>query len=81
MEKILVITPTYNELENIQAIIEAVFSQSVPFHMLIVDDGSPDGTGTIVKDLQKKYNTSGARLHLIERPFQGHFRHASNGRL
>ena len=67
MEKILVITPTYNELENIQAIIETVFSQPVPFHMLIVDDGSPDGTGKVVKDLQKKYNTNETRLHLIER--------------
>ena len=68
MEKPLVITPTYNELENIQAIIEAVFSQSVPFHMLIVDDNSPDGTATIVKDLQEKYNTTETVLHLIERP-------------
>ena len=61
------ITPTYNELENIEAIIEAVFSQPTPFHMLIVDDGSPDGTGNIVKRLQTKYNGSEMRLHLLER--------------
>ena len=67
MHKVLVITPTYNELDNIEAIIEAVFSQPFPFHMLIVDDGSPDGTGAIVKSLQQKYNQTEARLHLIER--------------
>ena len=67
MPKALVITPTYNELENIEAIIEAVFSQPTPFHMLIVDDGSPDGTGNIVKRLQTKYNGSEMRLHLLER--------------
>jgi len=63
----LVITPTYNELENIEAIIEAVFAQPTPFHMLIVDDGSPDGTGAVVKRLQEKYNKDEQRLHLIER--------------
>ncbi len=67
MNKALVITPTFNELENIEAIISAVFSQPLAFHMLIVDDGSPDGTGAIVKTLQGKYNTSEKRLHLIER--------------
>jgi dolichol-phosphate mannosyltransferase len=51
----LVIIPTYNEKENISKIIEAVFSLPMPFHVLIVDDGSPDGTADIVKDLQKKY--------------------------
>lgn len=68
MHKALVITPTFNELENIEAIVDAVFSQSTPFHMLIVDDGSPDGTGSKVKELQNKYNTSETRLHLMERP-------------
>ncbi|MDZ4714534.1 MAG: polyprenol monophosphomannose synthase [Cytophagales bacterium] len=67
MPKVLVITPTYNELENIEAIIEAVFSQPEPFHMLIVDDGSPDGTGGVVKKLQEKYNVTEPRLHLLER--------------
>lgn len=68
MHKALVITPTFNELENIEAIVDAVFSQPTPFHMLIVDDGSPDGTGSKVKELQNKYNTSETRLHLMERP-------------
>ena len=67
MNKALVITPTYNELENIEAIIEAVFSQPIAFDMLIVDDGSPDGTGAIVKNLQAKHNSAEKRLHLIER--------------
>lgn len=67
LTKSLVITPTYNERENIEAIIAAVFSQPNGFHLLIVDDGSPDGTGDIVKELQKKYNTDGAKLHLLER--------------
>jgi len=60
----LVIIPTYNEIENINEIIDAVFSLDVAFHILIVDDGSPDGTGQAVKDLQKTYTKS---LHLIER--------------
>jgi len=60
----LVIIPTYNEIENIANIIEAVFSLKVPFHVLIVDDGSPDGTALIVKELQQKYPDA---LHLIER--------------
>ena len=67
MHKALVITPTYNELENIEAIIEAVFSQPTAFHLLIVDDGSPDGTGAVVKNLQSRYNAPEKRLHLIER--------------
>ncbi len=67
MNKALVITPTYNELENIESIVEAVFSQPTAFDMLIVDDGSPDGTGAIVKNLQAKHNTAEKRLHLIER--------------
>jgi dolichol-phosphate mannosyltransferase len=64
----LVIIPTYNEKENISLIIEAVFALPKDFHILIVDDGSPDGTGEIVKQLQKKFNTtSETRLHLMER--------------
>jgi len=53
--KHLVIIPTYNEKENIEAIIESVFSQTTPFHILVIDDGSPDGTANIVKKLQNKY--------------------------
>ncbi|MBX7125122.1 MAG: polyprenol monophosphomannose synthase, partial [Cyclobacteriaceae bacterium] len=67
MTRALVITPTYNEIENIEQLIEAVFAQPTPFHMLIVDDGSPDGTGEVVKKLQGKFNTSEQRLHLMER--------------
>jgi dolichol-phosphate mannosyltransferase len=63
----LIIIPTYNEKENIQAMVEAVFSLPTDFHLLIVDDGSPDGTGQIVKDLQAKYSSENSRLHLIER--------------
>ena len=54
MEKIAII-PTYNEKENIQAIIEAIFSLNQGVHMLIVDDSSPDGTADIVRNLQQKY--------------------------
>ena len=62
--KILVIIPTYNERENVAAIVQAVFAQSEPFHILIVDDGSPDGTGQIVRDLQQDFPQT---LHLLER--------------
>lgn len=64
MSERLVIIPTYNEKENIKAIIEAVFSLDIPFDVLIVDDGSPDGTAQIVKDLIPSYNN---QLHLLER--------------
>jgi dolichol-phosphate mannosyltransferase len=55
MQDTLVIIPTYNEKENIENIIRATFSQKKAFDILIVDDNSPDGTSTIVKDLQKEY--------------------------
>lgn len=64
MSRSLVIIPTYNEIENIHAIVRKVFGLSVPFHLLIIDDGSPDGTATAVKELQKQYPD---RLHLLER--------------
>ena len=54
MEK-LVIIPTYNEKENIGSILEAVFSLNEGFHVLVIDDGSPDGTAQIVRDLQSAY--------------------------
>jgi dolichol-phosphate mannosyltransferase len=60
----LVIIPTYNERENIVSIIEAVFSLPKSFHILIVDDGSPDGTADLVKQLQEKYSDS---LFILER--------------
>ena len=62
--KNLVIIPTYNEIENIEAIIRKVFSLSVVFDILIVDDGSPDKTGDKVKELQILFNNS---LFLEER--------------
>lgn len=64
MAKGLVIIPTYNEKENITLMVEAVFSLSTPFDLLIVDDGSPDNTAEIVKQLQITYP---GRLHLIQR--------------
>mgnify|MGYP000222713867 CR=1 FL=1 len=54
MEK-LVIIPTYNERENIAAIIAAVFELQAGYHILIIDDGSPDGTAAIVEDLMKQH--------------------------
>ena len=63
MDKKIVIIPTYNEKENIEAIIRKVFSLAVPFDILIVDDGSPDGTGQIVKELQAQFPA----LHILER--------------
>ena len=68
MTNAIVIIPTYKERENIQAIIDAVFALPVAFHVLIVDDSSPDGTAEIVEDLQDIYNGGEARLHLIKRP-------------
>ena len=62
-KKSLVIVPTYNELENIPRIIPAVLSQDANIHLLIVDDGSPDGTGAFVKEVMKKND----RIHLLER--------------
>lgn len=64
MSDSLVIIPTYNEKENIVSIIEAVFSLPKKFHILVVDDDSPDGTADLVKALQKKYSD---RLFLLER--------------
>lgn len=51
----LVIIPTYNEKENIEAIIRATFSQEKIFHVLVVDDNSPDGTAAIVENLQEEF--------------------------
>ena len=61
----LVIIPTYNEKENIEAIITAVMSLPVEFHVLVIDDGSPDGTAAIVKRLMD--NTFQGRLFIVER--------------
>ena len=56
MSDTLVIIPTYNEKENIEAIIKTVFEQYKKFHILIVDDNSPDGTAAIVDDLILRYS-------------------------
>jgi dolichol-phosphate mannosyltransferase len=63
LESCIVIIPTYNEIENIHSIIEAVLNQGMQFSVLIVDDNSPDGTGKVVKVLQDK----DGRIHLIQR--------------
>ncbi len=62
--KRLVIIPTYNEIENIQAMIDKVISLSGDFHLLIVEDGSPDGTAAVVKENMPKYPD---RLFILER--------------
>ena len=64
MSDSLIIIPTYNEKENIEKIIRKIFSLEKSFHILIVDDGSPDGTGNIVKDLQTEFSE---KLHIEER--------------
>lgn len=65
VHKNLVIIPTYNEKENIRGITTAIMNLSIPFELLIVDDGSPDGTAKIVKsELMPRYKN---RVHLIER--------------
>lgn len=64
MNNRLVIVPTYNEIENISRIVEAVMSLATNMDLLVVDDGSPDGTGAKIKELQNTYKD---RLHLLER--------------
>ena len=63
--KNLVIIPTYNEKENIEAIITAVMELPIEYHVLVIDDGSPDSTAAIVKELMA--NTYAGKLHLVER--------------
>jgi len=60
----LVIIPTYNEKENIENIIRAVLEQPTPFDILVIEDGSPDGTAAIVKKMQVEFPT---RLYMVER--------------
>ena len=64
MSDSLIIIPTYNEKENIEKIIRKIFSLEKSFHLLIIDDGSPDGTANIVKSLQSEYFS---KLHIQER--------------
>ena len=61
----VVIIPTYNEKENVENIVRAVLALEHGFHILIIDDGSPDGTAEIVKRLQKEEFPD--ELHLVER--------------
>ena len=63
MEKIVII-PTYNEKENIIPILEAIFQLGQGYHVLVIDDSSPDGTANIVRQLQQKYS---GQLFLEER--------------
>ena len=64
MSDALVIIPTYNEIENIESIIRAIFSQDKAYHILVVDDKSPDYTGKKVKQLKAEFSNS---LFLLER--------------
>lgn len=64
MDRKIVIIPTYNEKENIEKIIRAVFSLDGEYHILVIEDGSPDGTAQIVRRLQEEFP---GRLHMIER--------------
>lgn len=64
MSNQVVIIPTYNEIENIEAIILRILDLSIHPHILIVDDGSPDGTADKVKELQSQHT---GKIHLIER--------------
>ena len=64
MSDSLVIIPTYNEKENIEKIIRKVFSLDKSFHVLVIEDGSPDGTADVVKGLQKEFSDN---LHIEER--------------
>jgi dolichol-phosphate mannosyltransferase len=64
MKKNLVIIPTYNEIENVAKIIRAVFGLDGGYHILIIDDGSPDGTASAVKGLIPEFD---GRLFIIER--------------
>lgn len=64
MSRKLVIIPTYNERENIRAIIDAVMALPLDAHVLVIDDNSPDGTASLVRDAAATY---GDRVHLLER--------------
>ena len=62
--KTLIISPTYNERKNIESLVEQIFKLDPSFHLLIIDDNSPDGTAKKVKELQNKF----FNLHLECRP-------------
>jgi len=62
--KTLIISPTYNEVKNIQSLVEQIFKLDPSYHLLIIDDNSPDGTAEKVKELKSLFDN----LHLEERP-------------
>ena len=62
-EETLIIIPTYNEIDNIERMIDTVFSIYPKISLLIIEDGSPDGTANVVKEKQKTFEN----LHIIER--------------
>jgi dolichol-phosphate mannosyltransferase len=64
MKRSLIIIPTYNEADNVTKIIPEILAQDEGFHVLIVDDNSPDGTAKLVREMQK----DDSRVHLLERP-------------
>jgi len=64
VDKCLVIIPTYNEKENVERMVRKVFSLKTDFHLLIIEDNSPDGTADIIKKLQSEF---AEKLHMIER--------------
>ena len=61
--KIIVVTPTYNEAENLPKLVSALFSLSLDVHVLVVDDNSPDGTGEIAEALAAQYQSRVSVLH------------------
>lgn len=65
MGKYVVIIPTYNEIDNVRAIIEAALAQGPLFEVLIIDDNSPDGTADVVKEMMLSFP---GRIHLLQRP-------------
>ena len=65
MPENIVLVPTYNEKENIEDLLHVIFNLPGEFHVLIIDDNSPDGTGEIVKNIQVSFPE---KLHLLERP-------------
>ncbi|MDH4058966.1 MAG: glycosyltransferase, partial [Cyclobacteriaceae bacterium] len=68
MNNSIVIIPTFNEVENVELIINAVFALPRPIDILIVDDNSPDGTAGVIEILQLHLNKNETRLHLLKRP-------------
>jgi len=62
--KTIIVTPTYNERKNVEELVKKIFSINSDYHLLIIDDNSPDGTADIVKQLQKEFSS---RLHILER--------------